>query len=112
MKIAVATKDNMVAQHFGYCDGFHVFDVEDNKIVKEEMVANPGHKPGFLPNYLGDLGVNVIVSGGMGGGAVEIFNERGIQVIIGVEGNPKAVVAKFIEGQLVSTGSVCEKHEH
>jgi len=112
MKIAVASLGKMVAQHFGHCEGFGIFDVEGNAIVKEEMVANPGHKPGFLPNFLGDLGVNVIISGGMGGGAIEIFNERGIQVITGAEGEPKAAVEKFIAGQLISSGSVCDKHEH
>jgi predicted Fe-Mo cluster-binding NifX family protein len=74
MILAVACENNMVTQHFGHCENFIIFDIEDNKIKNSKTVRNPGHKPGFLPNYLNDLGVNVIISGGMGGGAIDIFN--------------------------------------
>lgn len=76
IKIAVATIKGQVAEHFGYCEEFMLFEIEDNKITKNEIIANPGHKPGFLPNFLADCGVNVIISGGMGMAAVEIFNEK------------------------------------
>ena len=89
-----------------------IFDTENNQIVKSETIANPGHKPGFLPNFLADHGVNVIISGGMGGGAVEIFNERNIEVIVGAKGNAKAAVEAYLEGSLKSTGSVCHEHQH
>ena len=85
MKIAVACDGKNVTGHFGHCETFTMFDTEDGKIVKIEPIANPGHKPGFLPNFLGDLGAEVIISGGMGGGAVDIFNERNIEVILGAE---------------------------
>ena len=87
MKIAVASDKGQVTEHFGHCEEFVVFDVEDNQIVKTEAIANPGHKPGFLPNFLNDLGVNVIISGGMGSGAVEIFNENNIEVLVGASGD-------------------------
>ena len=86
MKIAVACMGELVAQHFGHCEGFNIFETENGQIVGENTVANPGHKPGFLPNFLGDIGIEVMISGGMGGGAIEIFNERNIEVIIGAEG--------------------------
>jgi predicted Fe-Mo cluster-binding NifX family protein len=76
MKIAVASENGMVTEHFGHCEEFVTFDTENNQILKSETIDNPGHRPGFLPNFLADRGVNVIISGGMGGGAVEIFNER------------------------------------
>ena len=112
MKIAVASEKEMVTEHFGHCEGFMIFDTENNQIVKSETIANPGHKPGFLPNFLADRGVNVIISGGMGGGAVEIFNERNIEVIVGAKGNAKAAVEAYLEGSLKSTGSVCHEHQH
>ena len=112
MKIAVASEKEMVTEHFGHCEGFMIFDTENNQIVKSETIANPGHKPGFLPNFLADHGVNVIISGGMGGGAVEIFNERNIEVIVGAKGNAKAAVEAYLEGSLKSTGSVCHEHQH
>ena len=112
MKIAVASEKEMVTEHFGHCEGFMIFDTENNQIVKSETIANPGHKPGFLPNFLADRGVNVIISGGMGGGAVEIFNERNIEVIVGAKGNAKAAVEAYLKGSLKSTGSVCHEHQH
>ena len=83
MKIAVASEGKMVTGHFGHCESFNIFEVENNRIVKNESIPNPGHKPGFLPNFLNDMGVKVIISGGMGGGAIEIFNEKDIEVITG-----------------------------
>lgn len=112
MKIAVASEGKMVTQHFGHCEGFSIYDCENNKIVKAENVPNPGHKPGFLPNYLNDLGVNVIISGGMGGGAIDIFNEKNIEVIVGADGESQLAVEKYLRGELKSTGSVCHEHQH
>ena len=68
MKIAVAAMGNTVSGHFGHCENFNIYDAEDGKITAEEVVANPGHRPGFLPNFLADRGVQVIIAGGMGGG--------------------------------------------
>lgn len=112
MKIAVASMSGKVSEHFGHCEGFDIFDTENNKIVKNEYVENPGHKPGFLPNFLNENGVKVIISGGMGGGAIDIFNEKGIEVITGASGDAKAAVEQYLLGNLKSTGSVCNQHEH
>jgi predicted Fe-Mo cluster-binding NifX family protein len=112
LKIAVASDNEMVAGHFGHCEGFMIFDSENNKVVKSETVANPGHKPGFLPNFLADRGVNVIISGGMGGGAVDIFNQRNIEVIVGASGNARDAVEAYLKGSLKSTGSICHQHQH
>ena len=112
MKIAVASENGMVTEHFGHCREFVIFDTEDNKIVKSEAVANPGHRPGFLPNFLADRGVNVIISGGMGGGAVEIFNGRNVEVVVGASGDAQAAVEAYLQGSLKSTGSICHEHKH
>ncbi|NMC57467.1 MAG: dinitrogenase iron-molybdenum cofactor [Eubacteriaceae bacterium] len=112
MKIAVASEQNMVTQHFGHCESFVIYDVESNKIVNTKTIPNPGHKPGFLPNYLNDLGVNVIISGGMGGGAIEIFNEKNIEVITGAAGKADDAADMYLKGELKSTGSVCHEHAH
>ena len=112
MKIAVASENDMVTEHFGHCANFNIFEVKDNQIVKFESIPNPGHRPGFLPNFLNDMGVNVIISGGMGSGAIDIFNEKGIEVIVGASGNAKAAVEAYLQGTLKSTGSVCHEHQH
>ena len=90
MKIAVAAMGNTVAGHFGHCENFIFFDTADGVITAVNSVPNPGHRPGFLPNFLADNGAQVIISGGMGGGAVDIFNERGVEVIVGVQGDATA----------------------
>lgn len=112
MKIAVASERGMVTGHFGHCESFDIFEAENNQIVKSESVPNPGHKPGFLPVFLHDRGVNVIISGGMGGGAIDIFNEKGIEVITGAKGSAEAAAENYLQGTLKSTGSVCHEHQH
>ncbi len=112
MKIAVASEGRMVTEHFGHCEGFTIFEVQDNQISRKEFVPNPGHRPGFLPNFLNDKGVNVIISGGMGGGAIEIFNEKGIEVITGASGDAETTVQNYLQGSLKSTGSICHEHQH
>lgn len=111
-KIAVASDNGMVSEHFGHCESFMIFDIENNKIANSETIANPGHRPGFLPNFLADRGVNVIISGGMGGGAIDIFNERNVEVVVGNVGDAKSAVEKYLAGELKTSGSVCNKHEH
>ena len=112
MKIAVASTGAMTTEHFGHCENFNIFDAENGVITKQESIPNPGHKPGFLPNYLGDLGVNVVISGGMGQGAIDIFNQRNIEVITGASGSAEERAKRYLSGELVSTGSICHKHEH
>jgi predicted Fe-Mo cluster-binding NifX family protein len=112
MKIAVASTGTQVAGHFGHCESFRIFTVENGGIAAESNVPNPGHKPGFLPNFLGDLGVTVVIAGGIGGGAVEIFKERNIDVISGAEGEARAAAEAFLAGKLKSTGAVCQEHQH
>ena len=112
VKIAVASMGTETAGHFGHCENFMIFVTEGTEIVSEESVPNPGHRPGFLPNFLADMGVEVIISGGMGGGAVEIFNERNVEVVVGAQGSSKENVLAYLKGELISTGSVCHEHEH
>ncbi len=112
MKIAVASEGSMVTGHFGHCEGFTIFEVRDNQISGKELIPNPGHKPGFLPNFLNDKGVNVIISGGMGRGAIEIFDEKGIEVVTGAAGEAETAALNYLMGSLKSTGSVCHEHQH
>lgn len=107
MKIAVASNENMVAEHFGHCQNFNVYKITSGKIASYESIPNPGHQPGFLPNFLNDLGVNVIISGGMGSGAVSIFDEHKIEVIIGAKGEAELAVLDYLAGKLKNLGSSC-----
>ena len=112
MKIAVASEGKMVKGHFGHCEGFAIFETENKQITSSELIPNPGHKPGFLPNFLNDKFVKVIISVCMGCGAVDIFNEKGIEVITGASGDAQTAVNNYLQGTLKSTGSVCHEHQH
>lgn len=112
IKIAVASENEKVTEHFGHCINFNIFEAQNGQIVKSQSIENPGHKPGFLPNFLNNMGVNIIISGGMGSGAIDIFNEKGIQVITGASGDAKLVTQAYLNGNLKSTGTVCHEHQH
>lgn len=112
LKIAIAAQDKHVSEHFGHCQGFEIYITDAGKIVKQEFLPNPGHKPGLLPNLLNDKGVKVIIAGGMGGGAIDIFNEKGIDVITGARGALDYTIEQYLLGNLNSTGSICHEHQH
>ncbi|SRR5690554_196348 len=111
-KIAIASVGKEVCAHFGHCDTFEVFTIEAGKITATESVPNPGHRPGFLPNFLHELGVDVIISGGMGQGAVDIFNEHKMEVIIGAAGEANEVAQAYAAGDLKEGGAPCGEHGH
>ena len=112
MKLAVAAMGTKVAGHFGHCETFIFYEIANGSVASREVVPNPGHKPGFLPNFLADRGAQAVISGGMGGGAVEIFNQRGVAVITGASGEADAVVERYLKGELKSDGAVCHEHAH
>jgi len=112
MKIAVASDEKYVSGHFGHCEGFTIYEVEEGKSLEKSFTPNPGHRPGFLPVFLRELNVDVIIAGGMGETAQDLFNENGIEVVVGAQGLSDDVVQKFVNGELKSTGSVCTEHQH
>ncbi|MGH4141058.1 NifB/NifX family molybdenum-iron cluster-binding protein [Clostridium sp.] len=112
MKIAVASDGKQVSGHFGHCEGFTIYEVEEGKTANKNFTPNPGHKPGYLPVFLKELNVNLIIAGGMGETAQNLFNEKGIEVVVGAQGLSDDIVQKYINGELKSTGSVCKEHEH
>ena len=111
-KIAIAAEGHYVCEHFGHCEGFNIYTTQNGAIIAQDFLANPGHKPGLLPNLLNDQGVHVVIAGGMGAGAIDIFNEKGIDVITGARGMVEQTIATYLDGKLLSTGSVCHDHQH
>lgn len=112
MKIAVAAVDEKVSMHFGKCKNFMVFQVENNELISSELVMSPGHVHGLLPELLGDLGVNVVISGGMGQGAMNLLKQKEIEVITGAKGLAKDAVESYLRGELQSSGAGCKGHGH
>lgn len=111
MKIAIATDNGHVAQHFGHCAAYTLVELEDNRVIKKELIENPGHRPGFLPGFLARYGVSCIIAGGMGRRAQELFAEQGIESVVGVTGSVEQVIADYLSGNLQPGESLCN-HRH
>ncbi|MBU0683146.1 MAG: NifB/NifX family molybdenum-iron cluster-binding protein [Candidatus Omnitrophota bacterium] len=108
MKIAISTDGDYVSSHFGRCPSFTVIDIEDGTVTSKEVFDNPGHQPGFIPQFLHEKGVQCIVAGGMGMRATGFFNELGIQAIVGVSGEINEVIEKLQQGTLTGGESLCK----
>lgn len=106
-KIAVPVQDNNVSLHFGHAPHFKIFIVEDNKIIKEEVMENPGHEPGLLPKLLNEAGANVIIASGMGQKAITLFENNEIKVVCGASGNAEAAVKNYLNNQLDTSENAC-----
>jgi predicted Fe-Mo cluster-binding NifX family protein len=111
MRIAVSTEGSEVSAHFGRCDTYTIFDVEDGKVVEKKTVANPGHSPGFLPKYLSEMGVTHIIAGGMGPRAQGFFSQYHIETIVGATGPVDEVIQQFLSENLVVGEDQCD-HDH
>lgn len=112
MRIAVASEGRNVSAHFGHCEGFDVFTISDGAVKSREFIANPGHRPGFLPVYLAERNIDIVISGGMGATAQSLFEEKGIDVIVGAEGTLDEVIGLYTSGKLKSSDHVCSDHAY
>ncbi|NLA27387.1 MAG: dinitrogenase iron-molybdenum cofactor [Firmicutes bacterium] len=108
MKIAIATDNGYVAQHFGHCATYTLFELEDNRVIGKEIIDNPGHQPGFLPGFLAQFGVSCIIAGGMGQRAQQLFAGQGIDTVVGVTGPVDQVISAYLDGNLQSGESLCD----
>lgn len=109
MLLAVAAEGNMVCPHFGHCEAFRLYETEDKSW---KTLANPGHEPGFLPGFLAQHGVKLVITGGMGSKAQELFTAQGIKTIVGVSGKLEDAIAAFEKDSLKSSGEVCSAHDY
>ncbi len=107
MKIAISTDGENVSPHFGRCPCFTIIEIENGKLLGKEVVDNPGHHPGYLPQFFSDMKVKCIVAGGIGRRATGFFNEIGIETIIGVSGKVDDVINKILKGELKGGESFC-----
>jgi predicted Fe-Mo cluster-binding NifX family protein len=108
-KVAVPLAAGVLCNHFGHCEQFAVLQVLDGEIGKREFHTPPPHEPGVLPKWLGDLGVNLIIAGGMGQRALGLFAERGIKVVTGAPNlPPEVLVQSYLAGSLTTGPNVCD----
>lgn len=111
MKYAIPVSGGVLSPHFGHCEQFALFDVDETskEITRSATVDSPGHQPGFLPSWLSEQGVSMVIAGGMGTRAIELFQQNRIQVIVGAtETNPERAVLSHLQGNLATGQNVCD----
>lgn len=113
MRVAVTYDNGNVFGHFGRTEEFKVYDIEDGKVVNTQILGTNGEGCGALAGILNIADVDVLICGGIGGGAVRALSEAGIKLYAGASGNTDEVVAAFIEGTLAAVGEAnCDHHDH
>ncbi len=111
MRIAIPLANGRLSMHFGHCEQFAFIDIDPQtgKIVARQDVPAPPHQPGFLPPWMAEQGVNVIIAGGMGQRALSLFAQLGIKVVVGAPSDlPENLVAAYINGTLQTGPNVCD----
>ena len=112
MKIAVTYENGEVFQHFGHTQNFKVYEVEDGKVVSSQIVGSDGSGHEALAVLLADKAIDVLICGGIGGGAVAALTEQGIELCAGASGSADEAVEAYLRGELVNTGVNCDHHDH
>lgn len=113
MKIAVPTKEGVVDSHFGHCDHYTIFTVNEGKVTMRDILPSPqgcGCKSGNV-HVLSRIGVKVMLAGNMGNGALNVLQSNGIEVIRGCSGNVEELVAAYLAGDVKDNGEMCDHHE-
>lgn len=111
MRIAVTYENGNVFQHFGHTEEFKIYDVEDGQIAESRVIGTNGTGHGALAGLLAEGGVDVLICGGIGGGAQTALAEAGVKLYGGVSGNADAAVQALLDGTLVYNPNVqCNHH--
>ena len=110
MRIAVTYENGNVFQHFGHTEEFKVYEVEDGKVVSAEVIGSNGTGHGALAGLLSGKGIDVLICGGIGGGAQSALMEQGIELCAGASGSADEAVEAYLRGELVNTGANCDHH--
>lgn len=110
MRIAVTYEQGEIFQHFGHTESFKVYEVEDGKVVSSEIIGSNGSGHGALAALLADRSIDVLICGGIGGGAQAALEERGIELCAGASGDADEAVAAYLRGELRNTGANCDHH--
>lgn len=113
MRIAVTYEKGQIFQHFGHTEYFKIYNVEEGKIISSEVVDTNGNGHGALAGVLNSLQAEVLICGGIGGGAQAALASAGIQLYGGVSGDADKAVEEFLKGTLAFNPNVqCNHHEH
>lgn len=109
-RIAVTYDNGQVFQHFGRTEAFKVYEVEDDKVINSQIVESNGVGHGALAGLLADNTIDVLICGGIGGGAMAALEDRNIEVCAGAQGDTDEVVEAYLKGELETAGVTCDHH--
>lgn len=112
MRIAVTYDNGEVFQHFGRTENFKVYEIEDKQIISSEVISSNGQGHGALAGLLAMNQIDVLICGGIGGGAQMALAQAGVELCAGASGDVDKAVLGYLEGTLVNTGSNCNHHHH
>lgn len=110
MKIAVTYDNGNIFQHFGKTEFLKLYEVENNQVVSSEVISSNGAGHGALAELLGNQSVDLLICGGIGGGAQTALADAGVEVCSGVQGDVDQAVEAYLKGELVSAGVNCDHH--
>jgi ATP-binding protein involved in chromosome partitioning len=111
MRIAIPLTAGRLCMHFGHCEQFAFVDVGENdgKAPQTTLVTPPPHEPGLLPRWVHGLGATVIIAGGMGQRAQQLFGQSGVKIVLGAPSDvPEALVSAYLSGTLLCGGKTCD----
>ena len=112
MTIAVTYADGVIFQHFGHTAFFKLYDTEQGNVLSARIVETQGSGHGALAGFLKEQGVDVLICGGIGGGAQQALNNAGIKLYAGVSGDADAAVDALLKGTLRYMESATCDHHH
>lgn len=112
MRIAVTYENGEVYQHFGHTESFKVYDVAEGKIISSQVVGTNGQGHGALAGVLAMNEIDVLICGGIGGGAQMALAEAGIELCAGAVGDADTAVEAYLAGELENTGANCNHHHN
>lgn len=110
MKIAVTYDNGTIFQHFGKTENFKVYEVENGQVLSGEVISSNGSGHSALAGLLAGQNVDVLICGGIGGGAQAALTEAGIELCAGAQGDADQAVEAYLKGELVSSGATCDHH--
>ncbi len=110
MKIAVTYDNGNIFQHFGKTENFKIYEVEDHNVISSEVIGSNGTGHGALAGLLAEQSVDVLICGGIGGGAQAALAEAGIELCSGAQGDADQAVEAYLKGELTSSGATCDHH--
>jgi len=109
VRYAIPVADGRMCLHFGHCEEFVFVDADEGAITGVTRKTPPAHAPGVIPAWVAQEGGEIVIAGGMGMRAQTLFQQHGIEVIVGAPAEPpEELVLKHMSGTLETGSNACD----